>query len=248
MFKKIFFILFLTTIITFAGERSNQDADADHIILTPTTETMNKGEFTFNSYELFFAGLSYGATDDLQITFTTLLPITSDIPIVGLLTAKYKLTENKSSAFAIQPGILFTELYIGEDKPDEEKRDSLLKIFNLTLIYDFFLTPKATLTLSSSTSIPLSTDSDLSFLMTFTSALNVILRENLKFVAELTIMGNYNDGKFTMIDEVFFFNYGIKFFNEKLAATLSFLKPIIQDNSSDLLLLGFPYVAFTAKF
>lgn len=238
MFKIFILSLMLVATTAFAGERSNQDANADHNILTPTAETINQGDLTFNSYELFFAGMSYGVTDDLQLTFTTLLPIVNSIPFVGLFTAKYKLMDNGNTAFAILPGLLYTK-YEGASAGS----------FNLTAVFSMSLNQDNLLSFSSTMNIPFLENKTLDgMLFTFTAAINSRISKYVKLVAELSLAGAYANGEFHLGTEAMLFNYGIRFFNKDLAAMLSFLRPIITGDGENPIILGYPYVTFTAKF
>jgi len=236
MFKTVILSLMLITTLAFAGTRTDIDADADHNIMTPTTATLNQGELSFNSYELFFAGVSYGVTDEFQLTFTTLLPIVSGIPFVGLFTGKYRLMQSDTMAFAVQPGALIMS-----------KDGDTIGSINLTFMLDFLLNEDNVITLSQSNNIPFANNDMMSgFLFTITAAINSRVSEHVKLVAELTMGGSYYDGSFDMATDAMLFNYGVRFFTGDLAALLSFIRPISSGDNT--FLMGFPYVTFTAKF
>ena len=56
-----------------------RDASIDRGFLTAHAETIGEGQWAFNAYELIFIGLTYGFTDDIQASISTLLPIVEDI-------------------------------------------------------------------------------------------------------------------------------------------------------------------------
>ena len=237
--KKIILItIMLLTTSIFASIAD--DASADHNILTPTAQTIKEGEMTFNSYELFFAGMSYGIQDNLQLTGTVLIPMFSNMPFVGLFTAKYQIMSDESSAFTIQPGI-FIMHYDGNSAG----------AISLSAIFDLYLNEDATLTFSGVGYKPFASvdgeDSKLPdfYVITLTGAFNYRFHDFMKFIVELNVMGGGADGDFKMLSESTTVNYGIKFFNKDLSALLSFLRPL---NGDSTFLMGFPYVTFTAKF
>ena len=237
MLRTLILSLMLIVTTAFAGARSDMDANADHNILTPTAETMNKGELTFNSYELVLAGISYGVTDEFQLTFTTLLPLVKNMPFVGLFTGKYKVMDSGTSAFSIQPGLLFMA-YEGET----------VGTVNFTAMFDIMLNNDNIVTFSSAVNVPFAENDMMDgFLMTFTAAINSKMSNHVKIIAELTMAGAYAEGSFHMSDDVMLFNYGVRFFNKDLAAMLSFLRPIVMSGDNPFL-MGYPYVTFTAKF
>src|SRR3990172_3839989 len=59
-------------------------------LLSPTAETQPRGSFSFNDSQLILLGLTYGATDNLQLSFMTLAPIFEDMPFFGIFGAKWQ--------------------------------------------------------------------------------------------------------------------------------------------------------------
>ena len=244
--KTLILLIIMFTTSIFAGKRSDIDVNADYNILTTTAETMTKGELTFNSYELAFTGLSYGATDNLQLTFTTLLPVVKGVPFVGAITGKYKLVDNSNIALALQPAFLLIDE--GED---------IATSVGLTFMLDFILNDDNVVTLSQASHLPISgKNREISLfdydyvlgdlLFTMTAALSSRVSNNLKLILEITAAADYVDGELHMIEDIMFVNYGIRFFNKDLAVMLSFLKPITTNG--EMIIMGLPYVSFTARF
>jgi hypothetical protein len=83
----------------------HRDASIDRGFTTGHAETIGKGKWAFNSYELFLAGLTYGLTDDLQLSFTTLLPITSDVPLLIGLSPKLVVHRSDRVVAAIRGNV-----------------------------------------------------------------------------------------------------------------------------------------------
>src|SRR5690606_38975588 len=66
------------------------DANSGRGWLLPTALTPPAGTWSFSSFELFVIGGGYAITDQLQVSLTTVIPLTSDFPIIGLLSGKYQ--------------------------------------------------------------------------------------------------------------------------------------------------------------
>lgn len=59
------------------------DPDYNSILLVPTPETLPKGAGYFRDFELFFLNFGLGVTDDLDISFATLFPVSSELIMFG---------------------------------------------------------------------------------------------------------------------------------------------------------------------
>jgi hypothetical protein len=59
------------------------DPDYNTIMLVPTPETLPAGSGYFREFELFFMNFGMGITDDLNLSFATLFPVSSSTLMVG---------------------------------------------------------------------------------------------------------------------------------------------------------------------
>lgn len=80
-----------------------EDANAGRVAIMPTGLTPPKGAFSFEDWELFFISASYGVTDNLVISATTMVPITSDV-YWGFLSAKLQVVKQGRVRVAVQAG------------------------------------------------------------------------------------------------------------------------------------------------
>ena len=62
---------------TAAAPAATADPNLDRGFLLPTAMTQPKGTLTYNNYELLLHGVTYGITDNLQVSATVLSPISS---------------------------------------------------------------------------------------------------------------------------------------------------------------------------
>ena len=80
-----------------------EDANAGRVAIMPTALTPPKGTFSFEDWELFFISASYAPADNLVITGTTMVPITSDA-YWGFLSAKLQVVKQGRLRVAVQAG------------------------------------------------------------------------------------------------------------------------------------------------
>ena len=80
-----------------------EDANSGRVAIMPTALTPPKGTFSFEDEELFFIGVSYAVTDDLVISGTTMVPITSDL-YWGFVSAKLQVVKQGRLRVAVQAG------------------------------------------------------------------------------------------------------------------------------------------------
>jgi hypothetical protein len=83
-----------------------EDPHADRTVLLPTALTQPAGSFSISSYELVFAGLTYGITDRLQVSTTVLLtPFMGTNFVVGNL--KWQVLRHGSLRLSINAGVTY---------------------------------------------------------------------------------------------------------------------------------------------
>ena len=68
----------------------------------------------------------------------------------------------------------------------------------------------------------------------------------MKVMGETILPAVYTDGKLE-VSEIVNFTYGLRFFGDDLAADLGFIRPLGKDAGDLDLVMGVPYVAFTAR-
>ncbi len=226
-----------------ADARKQADAAVDRNILLPSAETISAGQLTFNDYEIFLVGLTYGITDDLQVSATTLLPIVSDIPFVALVSAKYRLIAMDNMLLSIQPTLNLAHSS-GETGGT----------FGFQLLYDYIVDDAGDLTLSAGLSAnwlfvagTFDEVSDGAGLL-LGGAVTWRVAEIVKLMGELVLPGAIGGGEFELVEQALLFNYGVRFFGERIAVDLTFLRPIHPDVDVGPLLMGIPYLTFSARF
>jgi hypothetical protein len=209
----------------------------------PSAETINAGDFTFNSYELVLAGLSYGITDDIAVSGTVLLPIVEDFPRYFSLTGKFRLYAGSNDIFSLQPNLM----YFGVEGESAG-------IFGAHALYDHIFDDQGryTLTLAmSALGVLGATTGDVDLtdgaVLGFSGAFNAQVGSLVKLMAELYLPGAVSPDRSELIEQALLLNYGVRFFSSSIAVDLTFLRPIHPDAETPFV-MGIPFVTFSARF
>ena len=230
--------------------RRGSDASSDRNILSSSTDTLPAGGVALNDYQLIFANVSYSVTDNLQASFTTLLPIVRDFPLVGALSLKARLLETQRVALALMPSVIF-----GTQGGDRAGSLGLEAICELSLDPEgrFFLSGGfAAHNVFAGNELDGLQTADGMLLSPFVG-FSGRLAKHMKLLAELSLplVADWNHGGFQR-PEVIDVNYGVRFFGKSLAVDLSFIRPVLlsgdlQDDF-EYLVMGIPYLSFTYRF
>ena len=206
--------------------RRDADPSVDRNVVLPSAQTIPAGAVAINSYELFFAGLSYGISDHLQLSLTTLLPIVSDTPFILVTAMKWNFHRSERTVVSVQPTVTIAR-----------ESGNTGGTFGFSVMADRVIgdSGKVSLTggLMTQTIFGGNVTSDLSvtdgaFLLLWGSIAGQV-HKNVKLLGELVLPGGYtwaNGGDFTLVDEALIFGYGVRFFGETVAVDASFLRPI----------------------
>ncbi len=227
-------------------KRKNADAAVDRNIIFSSAETINKGALTINSYELFLLGLTYGFSNDFQGSFTTLLPITADFPLTMMFSGKWQFLNTGKILVSLQPNFGFMT-----------QEGDTLGGFGIGIAADFIVDDDGeyVFTLSETNMMlfgNVGSDGVLSDGVAFAVAAGFTARvaRAVKLLVEMSVPGAavWDRGDFELFPEGTLFSYGVRFFGETVAVDLSFLRPIHPDADAGFLVMGFPYLTFSARF
>lgn len=223
----------------------DRDASIDRGFLSTHADTIGKGNWAINSYELFLLGISYAPTDDLEIALTTSLPIADGMPFVGSLAPKYVFYRTADTAIAVR-GIVWYGTVLGES--------SSIGSFSVGLHLDQYLDHAGRFglhaALSGGTAFgPGFDSSDLQLASGALFQLDLGFTAGVANVAKLLVEAQIFAAKTSdefRVAPIVLLNYGIRFHGKGLAADLGFVRPIGDVESG--LILGLPFVAFSARF
>ncbi len=217
------------------------DASNDRGILTQHADTLPEGDFSINSYELFFLGVSYGVTDDFQVSATTLLPIIAGLPTVLLLNGKYVLERNKHQVVSMGGNVaIFNE-------------SDQFTAFGISFNIDQYLGSEGVLGLHGSVDLQ-GFIGDGEFqegtIARITGGLNLHAGNRTRLLLELTSPVLFSPNSDPQVESPgMLVNYGVRFHNADLAVDLAFARPVsFEGDVESPFFLGLPFVAFSAKF
>lgn len=222
--------------------RRARDASVDRNILMPAAETIGAGEFTFNSYELLLAGVTYGVTDDIAVSVTGLLPVLEDLPRYVSVTGKFRLLAGSNDIFSLQPSVMHFAVDGGS-----------ASLFGVNALYDhvFDAEGRHTFTLAATAlTVPGADGGDVDLpdggLLAVSGAFNVQPASHVKCLAEFYLPAAIGGGESDFVEQALLLNYGIRFFGRHIAVDLTFLRPIHPDAETPFV-LGLPFVVFSAR-
>ncbi|MEO6777068.1 MAG: hypothetical protein ABI467_29320 [Kofleriaceae bacterium] len=90
--------------LTTVDQGTLDDASSGHVAIMPTALTPPAGTWSFEDDELLMIGVSYAVTDQLLISATTMIPVTSDF-YWGFLSGKLQVLKQGPLRAAIQVGV-----------------------------------------------------------------------------------------------------------------------------------------------
>jgi hypothetical protein len=232
---------------------ASSDPNIDRAFIQPTAMTQPAGSLTYNNYELLLHGVTYGMTDNVQVTMTVLPPITRDVPLVGAVAMKGRVSPSRRLHLAAQ-GTLGV-LHLGSLENDSGGttgatvvsvgvggyvsvclRDDCASLLNASANYQY-------------------ADSDnysaAAHLLIYGGSLVVRATDHVKLLAEITsaVGRDSTDSSFQNIGG-FLFSYGLRFHSESIAGDVGFIKPVVTGGGSvnDALVMGLPFVSVSYRW
>jgi len=228
-----------------AGARA-RDAAIDRGFLTAHAETIGRDKWAINAYELVFIGVTYGFTDDIQASLSTLLPVTTDIPLVLALQPKFVLARTDTTVVALRVPLTFVTGTDGEGS---------IGTFGAGALVDHYLDPRGRIALHGGLLVSSAFGSPFDLSDAFDLAQGAIFELDLgaslgvsrvvKLLLEVQTFAALGTGGFEVAHAVLV-NYGLRLHGDSLAGDLGFIRPIGVD--TDPLLLGIPYLALSSRF
>lgn len=216
-----------------------RDAANDRGILTSRADTVGEGQWNINSYQLMFAGVTYGATDRLQLSATGLILFHSEMPTVGVVSGKYAFYRGER-------GVLSASLNLGGIGVEIFESSEVVYFMGASVQGDYHLGRRVSLhgSLDAQTSIQ---DFAQDAFMRASGGVTVQATSFVRVLGEVVVPLVTDEGD-TRWPEFIMANYGVRFHSEMLAADLTFIRPIGEDMNNDGFILGVPFVAFSARF
>ena len=216
------------------------DANQDHAWYLPTAETVPGGSFVFTDWELLLAGVKYGATNNLELSAETLVPITTDIPFLLLLGAKLRVVKTDNLRVAVNANVLYTSASGDHFTMGEVGAAASLCLDSAC---HSLLTGGMQIMFGINT-----TNSSGAFVFVPTASFIGRLGRHVKALIEVDSAGYHANGD-TQLARGALVMYGLRFYSREIAADIGFARPLCSDGcSTGSLLLGVPLVTFSYRF
>lgn len=216
-----------------------EDANIDRTILMPTAQTQPKGSVAFHDYELFLMAVSYGVTDNVQLTATTLVPLAEDFPFFGMATVKARLVNKGSFRLAAQGALIYSR----EDHGDYAESVSLLAASGIgSACLDAGCGSLAT----ASVTVVKASEEDEELIIYGGSLLYKMTRRT-KLMVEVASAALWDEGSADGANGGLL-SYGVRFYSGEIAGDIAFVKPVGEDaDDLDEFPMGFPFINFTYR-
>ena len=236
---------------TTADPGTLEDANAGRVAIMPTALTPPKGTFSFEDWELFLISASYAVTDQLVISGTTMVPVSSDL-YWGFLSAKLQVIKQGNLRVAVQAGAAGAAT-----KDTVTQYDSMGNIISemssTTTGGGFDLGAAATYCFdtgcfshaSAAVAAGLATHGNSSVPVGFMAGLVGRVSSKVRLIVEADTAHMF--GNISGQANGFLGWYGVRFTSRQIGVDLALVKPFCSDCSSSTFPLGFPFVTFSYR-
>jgi hypothetical protein len=232
-----------------------EDANAGRVAIMPTALTPPKGAFSFEDWELFLISASYAVSDQLVISGTTMVPITSDV-YWGFISAKLQVVKQGNLRVAFQAGAAGATT-----KDTTTQYDSMGNIIGMTSTSTagggFDLGAAATYCIDAdcfshvdgAVVAGLATHGNSSVPVGFLGGVVARISHKVRFIAEADTAHMF--GNISGQANGFLGWYGLRFTSSQIGVDLTLVKPFCTDSSScdtgSTFPAGFPFVTFSYR-
>jgi hypothetical protein len=216
------------------------DANIDRGFLLPTAMTQPAGSITYNNYELFLHGVTYGITDRVQASVTVLSPIVQGMPFVGYAAIKGRIIATDRFNLALQGSFGGGHIKILDE-------GSNFYSAGAGAIASYCLREDCSSLVSASATYQLGLHDLSSFserLDTLIYGASVVHRvsRHVKLLGEVTsAAGNTPNSSLQNADGALV-GYGVRFTTNDLAADVGFVKPFGGGATDANFIMGLPFV------
>jgi hypothetical protein len=216
-----------------------EDANAGRVAVMPTALTPPAGTWSFEDEELFLIGASYAVTDQLVISATTMVPITSEF-YWGYLSAKLQVVKAGPLRIALQAGA-FGVVANGSDSSDSTSA------FEIGGAATYCLDDDCASHVDGALAAGFAHQSDSTVPVAFMGGVVAKLTRHVRLVVEADT--GHSFGNLSGQANGFLGWYGLRFTSRQIGVDLELVKPFCGggDCDSSAFPLGFPFVAFSYR-
>lgn len=230
-----------------------EDANAGRVAIMPTALTPPKGSFSFEDWELFLVTASYAVTDQLVISGTTMIPVTSDA-YWGFLSAKLQVVKQGNLRVAVQAGAAgvaakdTTTTYDSMGNViDEMSTTSGAGGFDLGAAATYCFDSDCYSHVDGAIAAGFAREDNSSVPVGFMAGVVARLGHKVRFIAEADTAHLFGD--ISGQANGFLGWYGLRFTSSQIGVDLALVKPFCGngDCDSDTFPMGFPFVTFSYR-
>ena len=224
-----------------------EDPNIDRVFLMPSADTQPKGTLAFNDYELFLLGLTYGVTDNFQVSATALAPIVEEMPIVLSGSGKLRLVSEGRVHFALQGTLTYLEDRSDSDFEGDSEGSALGLSAGALATFCLDAPCRSALHASVTGFLPVAENtSSGDFAVVYSAGATIKVAKHVKLLGEVTSAGiSESNGGFDAAEGALL-SYGVRFFSDSVAGDIGFVKPV-GEGGDDELVAGIPFINFTFR-
>jgi hypothetical protein len=218
-----------------------EDANAGRVAIMPTALTPPAGTFSFEDWELFLLTASYAVTDQLVISGTTMVPVTSDL-YWGFLSAKLQVIRAGRLRVAVQAGAVGV---VTKNLDDVMPTTTTGGGFDLSSAATLCLDDACSSHVDGAVAAGFATHGNDSVPVGFMAGVVARLSHKVRVIAEADTAHLF--GKLDSQANGFLGWYGLRFTSQQIGVDLALVKPVCSNCSNDTFPLGFPFVTFSYR-
>jgi hypothetical protein len=226
-----------------AAQGTADDPNIDRALLLPTAMTQPAGSATYNNYELFLHGFTYGVTDRVQTSLTVLAPFVKDMPFFGLLAGKWQVASLPRLHVAVQGSAGLLQSFTAGSE-----RVTTLGVGAFTSVC--LRADCSSLLSASATYQAAMASGDAGQMIIYGGSIVHGVSEHVKLLAELTSAtgrGPSTQDSFNNMPGLLA-SYGVRLHGTKLASDIGFIRPITTTGDNSEFILGLPFASISYRW
>jgi hypothetical protein len=216
------------------------DANAGRVAIMPTALMPPAGTWAFEDWELFLVSLSYSPTDNLILTGTTMIPVTSDY-YWGFVSAKLKVVRQGNLHVALQAGAAGVL-----DARSSVSSSNSAGGFDLGAAATLCLDDACASHVDGAVAAAFARQNNTSVPVGFMAGVVGRISNRVRFIAEADTAHLF--GEISGQADGFLGWYGLRFTSRQIGVDLTLVRPFCSGScSSSTFPLGFPFVTFSYR-
>ena len=223
------------------------DANAGRSWLSPTALTEPAGTWSFSDFELLMISLGYSVSDQLSLSATTLMPITSDFPFWLLVNGKYQIVKSGHLRVVAQGAISYVSVKDSSIDSMGNSTSTRASVSGAVVggAATYCIDDECHSTLTGYVGAGFAHEKQSAVPVLFSGALAFAVNQHVKILLEGD-SGYIAGGGIDQAANGFLAWYGVRFTSKIIGVDLGFTRPIC-DGCDSPLVMGVPFVSFTYR-